>query len=135
MTTRRRLAAAAAVLVLAWGCRPAGPRPAMEATELRIPVNASRTVDGGELAISFVRVTADSRCPRDVQCVTAGDAAVALLLQARGPASLSVELHTNQEPRSVRYGEYAVELLGLEPVPEQGRTPTNYVAVLRVTEE
>ncbi|HEU0013799.1 MAG TPA: hypothetical protein VFQ45_08950 [Longimicrobium sp.] len=134
MTTMRLRAAAVAALVLAAGCGLGRPRPAMLPAEVRIPVGATRTVDGGELAISFARVSEDSRCPRGVQCVTAGNAVVALLLQERGAASQAVDLNTGQEPRSARYEGYLVELVALEPVPEQGRTPTDYVAVLRVSE-
>lgn len=92
-------------------------------------------VEGGALTISFVKVTEDSRCPVDVQCVWAGDAVVALNLADASGANSSAALHTTLTPKSVTVSSWEVTLIGVEPVKKQGVTipVADYVATLRVS--
>src|SRR5262245_7398464 len=50
-------------------------------------------IDGTELRLHFDHVTADSRCPRDVTCVTAGEAVVAIEAATTGKERETLELH------------------------------------------
>ena len=44
--------------------------------DLPLKIDYSKTVVFKDVAISFVKVLSDSRCPKNVQCVQAGEAKV-----------------------------------------------------------
>ncbi len=87
------------------------------------------------LRILFEEVLDDSRCPRGVTCVWAGDATVHLGLALRESVWTPAELHTDEEPKEWAHGGHVVELVRLEPHPVDGSSirAEEYVAVLRVT--
>ena len=132
-----------ALLSLALACRTAAdgsptdptPQPVGEAFDLAAGRAAS--LDGGSLTLRFERVSEDSRCPVDVQCIQAGDAVVVLAVNAAGSAS-TVELHTSVKAQSsAKVGAYVIHLVSLAPVPRstvQTRAE-DYVARLSVTRE
>jgi len=90
----------------------------------------------GDFVVRFVSVTADSRCPVDVQCVWAGDAVVRLDLNSSGH-SRPADLHTNSTAGSVsaEHDGHVVELLELTPAPRAGQVigQGDYTARLRLT--
>ena len=57
--------------------------------------------------LAYVRVVADSRCPPDVQCVWAGDAAIELQWTGNAGDARTVTLHSNPQA-----GENAATLGG-----------------------
>lgn len=75
------------------------------------------TVGQDRVQIRFDRVVADSRCPRDVQCITAGEATVRVLVTMPGQAAATFELKTTPNGASVKAGGYALTLSDLAPVP------------------
>ena len=82
------------------------------------PGDAAR-VTGTDLAVRFVGVDGDSRCPVDVTCVWEGDAAVVIETEL-GEARQSWRLHTPGEsvgPRTAGVGGLVLELVGLAPAP------------------
>ena len=84
-----------------------------------------------------MRVSQDSRCPSDVQCVWAGDALIRLALSSTSAAGLETSIHTNIEPRVALYSGYQIKAAGLKPVPKSGQAiPGNsYVVSLEVTRQ
>jgi hypothetical protein len=99
---------------------------------------------GGEVEIEgvtvrFAEIVAESRCPRSVTCVWAGDAEIRLLLM-KGDERQSLQLHTAGTPEMPSSGVamgLRVELVELRPYPE---TPerilsSSYRASLKVTRE
>ena len=91
------------------------------------------------LAIALVRfngVIQDSRCPVDVQCITAGSATVLLSVQS----ALNVHDVTMEVPPEgtveVVVDELTVTAVGVRPNAQQGATidPLDYVVGLTVTE-
>jgi hypothetical protein len=70
-----------------------------------------------------------------VQCISAGDATVALFVTGGGAADASHELHTLDAPREARHGAWSVALVRLEPRPVSTRkTPRgDYVVTLRAS--
>jgi hypothetical protein len=92
-----------------------------ERIELRVGETTRVGLDG--LQLTFRGVSADSRCPSDVQCVWAGDATVNLAARGGGGDWTPLVLHTGVEPRSADYGEWVIELEALEPQPRGARTP------------
>ena len=73
--------------------------------EFKLKVGRRVTVKGTKLRIRFVTVENDSRCPSDVTCVWAGNAAVRLQLGS-GRASKTVTLNTSKSPSFVGETEY-----------------------------
>jgi hypothetical protein len=97
-----------------------------------LKVGNSAVVPGG-LAITFDAVTADSRCPIDAMCVTAGEATVAMTLSG-SRARVQREWRTNPTNFSVSYDGYEIELRALQPFPSGGKTITqsDYIATIQV---
>ena len=96
-------------------------------------------VKGTKLRIRFVAVENDSRCPSDVTCVWAGNAAVRLQL-GTGRGSKTVTLNTSKSPSFVgetEYQGYKVKLVELGPYPRSDRkiAPRDYTATLLVSKE
>ena len=58
----------------------------------------------------------DSRCPKDVICVWAGDGEVGLML-SKGNDQQHIILHTTLFPREINYVGYRIILKSLNPYP------------------
>ena len=85
------------------------------------------------LAIRFVSVLGDSRCPGDALCILGGDAIVRMEITA-GSTSVERDLHTaNNEP--ALYRNVRIELVQLDPYPFSARPiePGDYRATLKVS--
>lgn len=84
----------------------------------------------------FVEVVEDSRCPRDVDCIWAGNAKVKLLVSKGKAAPKEIELNTGIEPRAVTIFGCELTLKGLTPYPDNSRpsreTPTALISVKTV---
>ena len=66
--------------------------------------------------VQFDRVVADSRCPRDVQCITAGDATVRVRVALPGKPAASIDLKTTPNGARATVGTYALALSDLAPL-------------------
>jgi len=107
--------------------------------EFKLKVGRQATVKGTKLRIRFVAVENDSRCPSDVTCVWAGNAAVRLQL-GTGRDSKTVTLNTSRSPSFVgetEYHSYKVKLVELSPYPRSDRkiARRDYTATLLVSRE
>lgn len=111
------------------------------ATSAPIEARVDQTVDlaTGEAArvensVVVVRFggAADSRCPSDVVCVTAGDAVVTLLMSGAGADRTDV-VNLVKEPRSTTYGGFRFEAVGLAPYPKSTAQTTDKTLTLRIT--
>ena len=125
------------VVTLVWtACSVAGPAgPAVfdagQNFSLRVGESA-RSREGG-LQVGFEGVSADSRCPKGVQCVWAGDAIVRVWLQqGAGPRQLRT-LHTAAGASQATSAlDHELRLVRLDPTPVAGKAlaPDGYVATL-----
>jgi hypothetical protein len=99
-------------------------------------VGASARISQTDLVVHFDRVVNDSRCPSDVQCITAGDATVAVTAASEGAAARRYELHTNDGAREAMHGKFRLSLIGLKPLPTSTRPvpESAYVLTLRVSQ-
>jgi hypothetical protein len=127
-----RYAALAVCLLSVTACdifSPTSPSPVN--TEFTLAPGQSQSVAGTSL--TFVGVTADSRCPANAICITAGDATVRVDLSRRGTSS-SHELHTASK-QPVSANDLTVELLEVAPYPFSFSPidPAAYRVTLRVT--
>jgi hypothetical protein len=86
------------------------------------------------LRLRFDRVQADSRCPLDAICVSAGDATIAVSFISRNGNADSRELHTQPGGSQISYGSYTIALTELQPYPRstQQTKPEDYVATFVV---
>jgi hypothetical protein len=131
--------AAAIVASLGWtACTMAGPASAIifePGTAFGLKAGESAQARDGMLRVGFDGVTADSRCPKGVQCVWAGEATVQVWLQrGAGPKEArSLHLPPGKGP-AVRILDLELRLLRLDPHPvgERSIAPTDYVATLIV---
>jgi hypothetical protein len=100
-----------------------------------VRVGAEAKVGRNDLKIKVMAVEEDSRCPKDVQCVRAGNARVRLRARnSKGDRDVFA-LNTNDQPREIEFGRYRIELTDLRPYPTTagGPSPRRYRAELTVT--
>ena len=116
--------------------RPLATPPATVSARLgedvRLAPGQTATFEGQPLTVAFLRVAEDSRCPRDVTCIRAGEAKVEVEMRILPDQVENALLVTPIEPRSAEFGPYTVHLVGLEPVPVSTEPDPRYVATLRV---
>ena len=102
--------------------------------EFPLHVGQSAAVAGVSAVITFRGVPSDSRCPSDVQCVQAGNAAVMLDVATRGGPAAPVTLNSTTPPRETALGNGILRLVSLSPSRTAAGTiePSAYVATLCV---
>jgi hypothetical protein len=71
-------------LSLLFGCAGTSTVNASLGKEFTLAIGKTANISGENLSIKFVDVTADSRCPSDVQCVWAGEVKVLLGITVNG---------------------------------------------------
>ena len=106
-------------------------------SEVKLSPGQQVRVPKTKLRIKFTAVENDSRCPSDVNCVWAGNAAVKLELSGLGKGK-SVTLNTSKAGQFVSetvYQGYKVKLLDLSPYPRstQRIAAGDYQATLLVS--
>ena len=86
------------------------------------------------LHVEFVSVGDDSRCPKGVTCVWAGNAKVLLKIWKGTTKPSELELNTNSNPKTSQYLGYELRLEKLEPYPEANDPikPSDYEVTLTV---
>lgn len=137
---RKRIAAAATVVVLAACGRTAAPYVDLEGAfvpglvEVTLPYGEQIQIAGTVLDLILTDVPEDSRCPTDVTCVWAGNAVVEVGIRAGMGPTFLLRLNTTLEPRSAEWNDIRVTLLDLTPLPMSGGTiiPTDYSARIRL---
>ncbi len=103
-------------------------------TTFALRVGQEARVGGTMLRIVFLGVDDDSRCPSDVMCVWAGNAAVRIgVTYGTGP-TVAYVLNTGIDPRFADLASYRLTLTRLEPDPvSTSRIPAErYVATFRL---
>lgn len=126
----------------------AGLSGCQQASEPRFDPEQSATLDrpfvlgvgesihptGTSLTITFERLLGDSRCPEGVQCVWAGNGAIAIGLRIGAEPSTTITLNTTIDPQSAAVRGYRLALEDLTPYPMAGTSPVpgRYRAHLRL---
>jgi hypothetical protein len=90
--------------------------PAAPEHAITLAVGQNAQVDS--LGITFSRIVQDSRCPSDVVCVWAGDAAVELLVTGPETDRTELTLHTTLDPKEDTVDGYRVRLASVAPYPK-----------------
>lgn len=141
----RRLVIAAALSFLAMGCMTSSQpesggilNPSTQVqpnTQFDLSPGQEARIQGTAVTVRFSRVSDDSRCPVDVQCVWAGNAVVHLSLTSTQSGSVESALNTTLDPKAVSFGGLSIRLVGLRPAPRSGSriADADYVATLEAT--
>lgn len=111
---------AAALLAGCGSSTPSSSLPVPTTTDVSLdqtftlaPGQSARIPSQG-IEVRFDSVSGDSRCPEDVVCVWAGDAAINLTL-TKGAQSRAVAIHTTLDPKVITEGEILISLVKLAP--------------------
>jgi hypothetical protein len=101
--------------------------------EFEVKVGEKVSVEA--LRLSFTGVAEDSRCPKGVECIWAGNAKVTLRVSRAGKHSAQINLNTGIEPKHKLYDGYDIKLVSLNPYPQKGEKIKrgDYVATVVVT--
>lgn len=121
-----------AALVLVAACSRASLEPSEvnSGQSVSLSVGESARVSGTGDVIRVAAVN-DSRCPSDVQCITAGDALVTLQFSGSG-AERTETLTLVAPPRSASYHGIRVTLISVAPYPVSTRTGARQTVVLEI---
>jgi len=110
-----RLTIAIATLALA-ACTTTGAQPANTVADgssvILAPGQSATLADNSR--VDYLKLQGDSRCRPDVQCVWAGDAAIAMRWTPASGTAQDFVLHTTLDPKSFVAGSRTVSLAGLE---------------------
>jgi hypothetical protein len=102
-----------------------------------LAVGQSASIDGEDLAIRFIDVIADSRCPSGVVCIWQGEVACLVEITYSGTGQQKVLTYPGltQEPSNAQFGPYQFTF-SVEPYPEAGEEieKSEYRLNLLVTE-
>ena len=116
------------------GGAAAGPPKLGEPFTLKVGETA--TLDDRDVSVTFVGVPRDSRCPRDVHCIVAGEAIVHIDVMVEGAkARLELEIPPGGTDEAFHGGlRFAITELGPEPESGKRMEQRHYVATLVVEE-
>jgi len=110
-------------LIATAGCAPeVGAKTVSLGESFSLAVGQSASIDGEDLAIKFIDVIADSRCPSDVVCIWQGEAACLVEITHSGTGQQMVLTYPGltQEPSEAQFGSYQFTF-SVEPYPEAGK--------------
>lgn len=110
---------------------PVAPSPINR--QIVLSLGQTAPLDRATVALTFLGVANDSRCPADALCVLGGSARVDL--QATGALGTRVVSFETGDLKPVRVGSLTLELLQLAPYPFSAAPidPADYRATIRVT--
>lgn len=103
--------------------------------EFTLRAAESVRIAGTELRVTFDRVTEDSRCPINVNCIWAGNAVVRLATRIADVTRGPIELHTTTaDKRGGTVDGYRVQLVRLTPARTEGTSiaQDQYIATITV---
>ncbi len=109
-------------------------------SKFQLEVGQTGFVESENIRITFLEVTADSRCPSDVTCIWAGEVKVLVNIwkddQDLGDSTL-VGQAANDDQAVKAFDGYSVSLLKVDPYPVSTQTigPLDYTITLIVTSD
>ena len=132
--TRRALSSLVLGAALSIGCDVNSNAPSgMLPLTTTLQVGQQTTVS--TLRVAFAGVSADSRCPIDAICVTAGDATLQFDLSANGRTARYALQVERLDKRQATHEGFSIEVQTLAPLPSTGRTirQDEYRATVKVS--
>jgi hypothetical protein len=104
------------ILTLIFGGAAVSTANAQSAQQVSVRIHNQKSVMRDKLRIKFIAVE-DSRCPRDANCVWAGNAKVTIRVTNRRGQSKTFDLNTNLQGKSARFDGYEIKLGSVSPYP------------------
>ena len=101
-----------------------------------LAVGETASVEGTDLSLSFVAVTRDSRCPKDVSCIVAGEAVVVFAARVGGEETeLTFKVPPGGKDEQA-FGRFTIAIVELEPETDSTKKidASDYVATVIVTD-
>ncbi len=126
----------ALLLSAAKGCKDKAPPPTAYGEEKTLAVGEILHLAAGEnQGFMFLSVERDSRCPKGVNCIQAGEATIVVEEISGGPKQVTVPAESRAKPSFMIKGA-KIEVLSLDPYPTDGqRTPfADYTLRVKVLE-
>lgn len=104
--------------------------------EFSIKIGTSLTIPNEKIQVKFIKVLEDSRCPKGVQCVWAGNAKVSIEIE-EGNKTKAIELNSTVEPTEMSYAGYNFKFLQLAPYPThpESSNKADYVVTLEISKQ
>jgi hypothetical protein len=96
--------------------------------EFTLRLGQTAQIEGEQLSITFNGVSEDSRCPRDVLCIRAGEVKCEMTVTYQGSSSSITLIQPGMtEPASETYRGYRI-IYSVEPYPDAGKpiSPAEY---------
>ncbi len=79
-----------------------------------VKIGDSATLSRSKIAIKFVKLIEDSRCPVNVNCIWAGNAKIEVEI-SKGSKTETFTLNTNGQDTSAKFSNYLVKFIDLKP--------------------
>jgi hypothetical protein len=102
----------------------------------KVVIKLGESVTKFDQNIKFVDVLEDSRCPKGVHCIWAGNAKISIEV-GQNNQTKKIELNTLLEPQEDFVSGYKIRLVGLSPYPEEGKqiNKAQYTASLEISKQ
>ena len=102
----------------------------------QLKINQTAIVEPGNINITFLNVTEDSRCPEGVACIWPGQVKAQFCLdtmQSHGNL-FNLTLNSNETHNEKNICGYSVKMFSIDPYPESGKPVSinGYVATLSI---
>lgn len=85
--------------------------------KITVQINQRKTLGKNKLSIKFVSLLEDSRCPKNVNCIRAGNARIKIEVKKAGGTAKNFELNTNANPQTISFAGFTIKLIDLKPEP------------------
>jgi len=109
------------LLGLLTGCAGGSEIKTKLGQQFTLHIGQTAQIEGEQLSITFDGVSEDSRCPRDVLCIRAGEVKCEVTITYQGSASSITLIQPGMtEPPSETYQVYTF-IFSVDPYPEAGK--------------
>lgn len=85
------------------------------ATQVTLQVGRQTNLFNRDLTIQFVSVLNDSRCPQDVQCISAGNAKIRIKVRKNFGRWQTFDLNLNGNNSVINFRNYQIDFTNLTP--------------------
>lgn len=108
--------------------------PTTTGQSVTLGVNQSKRLFDRKLTVKVLAVLEDSRCPKDVNCIQAGNAKVRVAVRKGTETSKIIDLDLNAGETWVSFENYKITLNALSPYPATAAPikRSKYIATLTV---
>lgn len=104
--------------------------------QIGVKLEQDHTITLGAISITFVKVLEDSRCPKNVNCMWAGQARVEVLVSENGKEPITQEItlgateEVSKNKTFFKEGDYFIKALTLNPYPVNGEKMGPYSLII-----